>query len=169
MTTTMLDRVVRWNLDLDGDIYGDERERFRWYEGIVTAASVQLLVVPWAAVILVWTLGRPAVLPLAVMLAAFQLPMLLCTAYIRSRRVEVVQRRTRKRALASVLSGLPIVLFVLGAVYSYGSPGNRGMGGALIGALVGGSVAYGVVAWRTSRRRGRESAVIEDEDDVVTA
>ena len=38
MATSVLDRVVRWNLDFDGDIYGDERERLRWYEGIATAA-----------------------------------------------------------------------------------------------------------------------------------
>ena len=39
---TVIDRVVRWNLDLDGSdaIYGDERERLRWYEGITTAASL---------------------------------------------------------------------------------------------------------------------------------
>jgi hypothetical protein len=23
---------VRWNLDTDGDMYGDERERLHWYE-----------------------------------------------------------------------------------------------------------------------------------------
>ena len=50
MTTTVLDRVVRWNLDINGDSYGDERERFRWYEGIAAAFSVQSLLVPWAAV-----------------------------------------------------------------------------------------------------------------------
>ena len=47
---TMLDRVVRWSLDSDGDFYGDERERLRWYEGIATAASLQWLAIPWAAV-----------------------------------------------------------------------------------------------------------------------
>ena len=59
---TVLDRVVRWNLDVDGDLYGDERERYRWYEGIATAASLQWLIIPWAAAIMVWPLGRPSVL-----------------------------------------------------------------------------------------------------------
>ena len=27
MNAALLDRMVRWNLDLDGDSYGDERER----------------------------------------------------------------------------------------------------------------------------------------------
>ncbi|MET0424989.1 MAG: hypothetical protein ABW046_13985, partial [Actinoplanes sp.] len=75
--TTLLDRVVHWNLDLDGDLYGDERERYRWYEGIATAASLQWMLIPWAAAIMVWPLGRPAVLPLAVVLAVLWLPMLL--------------------------------------------------------------------------------------------
>jgi hypothetical protein len=49
----VLDRVVRRHLDFDGDLYGDERERLRWYEGIATAASLQWLAIPWVAAILV--------------------------------------------------------------------------------------------------------------------
>ncbi len=60
MTANLLDRVVRWNLDLDGDSFGDERERYRWYEGMTTAASLHGLLIPWAAAIMVWPLGRPA-------------------------------------------------------------------------------------------------------------
>src|SRR5688500_14395530 len=99
---TVLDRVVRWNLDLDGDgtIYGDERERLRWYEGIATAASLQWLAIPWAAAVLVWVLGRPSVLPLAVVLAALIVPMAVCTAYVRRRRVDTeVHSWNRKRVL----------------------------------------------------------------------
>ncbi|GAA2621869.1 hypothetical protein [Paractinoplanes durhamensis] len=62
MTTNVLDRVVRWNLDLDGDLYGDERERLRWYEGIATAASLQSILIPWSAAVMVWPLGKPAAL-----------------------------------------------------------------------------------------------------------
>src|ERR1041384_6037395 len=80
---TVIDRVVRWNLDLDGsdDIYGDERERLRWYEGITTAASLQWLAIPWAAAVMVWPLGRASVLPLTVVLAALILPMVFRTVY----------------------------------------------------------------------------------------
>ena len=67
-TTSLVERFFRWNLDLDGDFYGDERERYRWYEGTAIAASVQGMAVPWSAAVMVWSLGRPAVLPLAVVL-----------------------------------------------------------------------------------------------------
>src|SRR3712207_9477580 len=93
----LLDRIVRWNLDTDGDMYGDERERLRWYEGIATAASLQWIGVPWAAAVLVWVLGRPAVLPLAVVLAVLYLPILLCTVYVRRRRGDTLPRSEERR------------------------------------------------------------------------
>ena len=83
---TLLDRVVRWGLDSDGnDFYGDERERLRWYEGIATAASLQWLAIPWAAAVLVWPLGMPSVLPLTVMLVLLVVPMAMCMAYVHRR------------------------------------------------------------------------------------
>lgn len=158
---TLLDRVVRWNLDLDGsgDIYGDERERLRWYEGIATAASMQWLAIPWAAVLLVWLLGKPSVLPLTVVLVALVVPMAICTVYVRRRRVDTeVHAWTRKRVVLSVLGHLPYVAFVIGALYAYGGPDSSVWRGGVFGAVVGG-IAGGVSAVVGRRRKRRQEAL----------
>jgi hypothetical protein len=163
MTTTLLDRVVRWNLDLDGDLYGDERERFRWYEGIATAASLQWLLIPWAAAIMVWPLGRPAVLPLAVVLVLLWLPMVLTTVYVRRRRVETAPRSWRaKRILVTFLGGAPYAVFTVGALYVFDPDGSTWRG-AVVGGVLGGllGVAATVVE---GRRRARRDALAADED-----
>jgi heme/copper-type cytochrome/quinol oxidase subunit 2 len=161
--TTVVDRVVRWNLDIDdsGQIYGDERERLRWYEGIVAAAQMQWLALPWAAAILVWWLGRPAVLPLSVMLVALLIPAIMCVAYVRRRQVDTALRAwTRKRVVLTVLSTVPLVGFILGAIYAYSrthpSIWVHALGGAVLGLLVSGAATVG-----RRRRRTDESAVEE--------
>src|SRR3954451_3682662 len=137
MATSVLDRVVRWNLDVDGDLYGDERERYRWYEGIATAAQLQWVLIPWVAAILVWPLGRPAVLPLAVVLAALVVPMIFSTLYVRSRRVDTTPRSWQpKRILLTALAAVPLVAFLIGALYAY-DPGGDSWRGALVGGVLG--------------------------------
>jgi len=163
MTTTMLDRVVAWNLDLDGDIYGDERERLRWYEGIATAASLQWIAVPWAAAILVWVSGRPVVVPLTVILAVLLVPMAVCTAYVRRRRVDTVVRKwTRKRIVLSVAFIVPLLLFLFGVLWDYGAESST-YWGALAGMIIG----AGITAFRPlvrNRWPDRRTRVPEDED-----
>lgn len=163
---TLLDRVVRWNLDFDGngEIYGDERERLRWYEGIATAASLQWLAIPWAAAVLVWLLGRPSVIPLVVVLAALVVPMALCTAYVHTRRVVTeVHAWSRKRLVLSVLGGLPYVVFVVGALHAYSASAGRGaVFGAVIGGI-GGAVAT-ILGTRRKRRQEALAAAAGDED-----
>jgi predicted membrane-bound spermidine synthase len=164
MTTTLLDRVVRWNLDFDGDIYGDERERLRWYEGIATAASLQWMAIPWAAAVMVWPLGRPSVVPLAVVLAVLVLPMWLSAVYVRSRRVDTVPRRwTGKRLLLSILGGLPFLVFLIGALYVT-DPESSSWRGAIVGAAIGGAIGIVMSAMKVRRRRRAEAAIVGDED-----
>jgi hypothetical protein len=163
---TVLDRVVRWNLDLDGDgtIYGDERERLRWYEGIATAASLQWLAIPWAAAVLVWVLGRPSVLPLAVVLAALIVPMAVCTAYVRRRRVDTeVHSWNRKRVLLAAGFGLPIVTFVIGAFYAYAGPASSVWRGAIVGAAFGGLLGVAASVLSARRKRREEATAAGDE------
>ncbi len=163
MTTTILDRVVRWNLDRDGDMYGDERERFRWYEGISAAASMQWIAVPWAAAIMVWPLGRPSVLPLAIVLVAMFIPMWICTLYVRRRRVETLPRSwSARRVFWGIVGGVPYAVFMVGALYAY-EPDGSTWKGAAIGGVLGG--AGGLVAQVVqSRRRRRAEADAPDED-----
>ena len=74
MTTPLLDRSFHWMLDADGDLYGDEQERLRWYEGTAAASGVQSIVFPWVLAAVTWWQGRaagPAVLALGF---AFLLP-----------------------------------------------------------------------------------------------
>jgi hypothetical protein len=163
MTTTILDRVVHWNLDLDGDIYGDERERYRWYEGIATAASLQWLVVPWSAAVMVWPLGRTAVLPLAVVLVLMWIPMVLCTIYVRRRRVDTAPRSWgAKRVFLTVAGSLPYAVFLIGAFYVY-DPAGSVWRGALVGGVLG-AVLGGASQIAQSRRRRRQDALAGDED-----
>lgn len=169
MTTTMLDRVVRWNLDLDGnnDIYGDERERLRWYEGIATAASLQWLAIPWASAVTVWVLGRDAVVPLTVVLVALIVPMIVCSVYVQRRRVVTdVRAWSRKRILLQVLSGVPYVAFFYGALYAYRDPDSSTLTGAIVGGAFGAvvGVVATVIGTRRKRRQEARAAAAGDED-----
>jgi hypothetical protein len=164
MTISVLDRVVRWSLDLDGDIYGDERERLRWYEGIATAASLQWAAVPSAAAVLVWVLGRPAVVPLIVVLAVLVVPMMLCSAYVRGRRVDTVVRRwNRKRTILSLAFTVPMVVFVFGAMWAYTGAEGSAWWGAVAGLALGGGISGFGPFVRPGRQR-REAPVVADED-----
>jgi Flp pilus assembly protein TadB len=164
MTTTLLDRVVHWSLDLDGDIYGDERERLRWYEGMATASALQSIAIPWAAAVMVWVLGRPSVLPLSVLLALLLVPTWLAAAYVRSRRVDTVPRRwSGKRVLISTLSVLPIVVFLIGVEYVR-SPQSSTWQGAIVGVTMGGGIGWAMTAAKVRRRRREDAAIVGDED-----
>ncbi|MBU2662350.1 hypothetical protein KOI35_02390 [Actinoplanes bogorensis] len=160
----MLDRVIRWNLDLNGDLYGDERERYRWYEGITAAASMQWLAVPWAAAIMVWPLGRSSVLPLAVVLVLMLFPIWLCGVYVRRRRVDTTPRVwDAKRFVLGVLGGTPYAFFLVGALRAYDPDGSTWVGAAVGGVIgaVGGIVAQMV----QSRRRRRDEALATADED----
>jgi Flp pilus assembly protein TadB len=166
MTATLLDRFVRWNLDLDGgDLYGDdERERLRWYEGIATAAQVQGIAVPWAIAITVWFAGRSAVVPLLVVLAAWVAPMFFTTLYVQGRRVATTPRSwSGKRVLLGVLAGLPIVVFAIGAIYQNNPDGFVWQGSA-IGAVIGGSIGIALLGHKTKQRRRADEAAPADVD-----
>jgi hypothetical protein len=165
MTTTVLDRFVRWNLDFDGDLYGtDERERLRWYEGIATVASVQWFAIPLAAAILIWPLGRAGILPLGVMMLALLLPMSLATIYVRSRRVDTVPRRwTAKRILFSTMTGLPTTVFLIGVLRAW-QPDSTMWQGAIVGAVIGGLFGVLLTVRQVRNRRRQDVLVVGDED-----
>lgn len=163
MTANVIDRVVRWNLDLDGDLYGDERERFRWYEGITTASSLQSMLIPWAAAVMVWPLGRPSVLPLAVVLVLQWATSMFASLYVVRRRVDMVPRSwTGKRLLITVLTATPYVVFLVGSLYSYDSAGDTWLGAA-VGGVFGGLISI-ITTIAKIKRRDRREALVGDED-----
>lgn len=114
-------RVVNWTLDNEGYGFGDERERLRWYEGIVGAASFQAILVPWAAAVLVWVVReRSAAACLAVVLAAFYVPMGLAQWYVARRKVSVfLVRWTVKSVVLGQLQIVPYMAFVFGALHAF--------------------------------------------------
>ncbi|GIF18382.1 hypothetical protein BJ973_008657 [Actinoplanes tereljensis] len=163
MTTDVLDRVVRWNLDLDGDLYGDERERLRWYEGITAASSLQTLLIPWAAAIMVWSLGKPSVVPLAVVMALYWVPLMLSQLYVLRRKVDTTPRGWgAKRVVLLVLTTVPYLGFVVGAMYAWDPDGETWIG-AIVGGVVG-AVCTVVITNVKIRRRNRLEALAGDED-----
>jgi hypothetical protein len=167
------DRFADWILDRDGTIYGDERERLRWYEGIAVAASVQWLLVPWVLAVMAWICPAEAAPYLWVVFLAFLLPMSLATIYVMRRRVDLAasQRanlRTRKTRVTLALTALPIVIFVLGLTLGLdlreGTDGDdiqRGLGGGLIGGIVGAAIA--VVLIRALHRRAAAADQADDD------
>ncbi|MET8150320.1 hypothetical protein ACIBSW_36660 [Actinoplanes sp. NPDC049668] len=155
--TTSIDRIARWALDPDGDLYGDERERLHWYEGIAVAASIQWLAVPWVAAVMVWSQGRDAVTPLAAVLAALYLPVLITGSYVQRRRIETTPTIwSRKRVILTVLHTLPYLLFAVGAMYFIVDSAT--FIGAGVGILVGAVVGILILRFRTVRRRRRDAA-----------
>jgi uncharacterized membrane protein YbaN (DUF454 family) len=159
-TTASMDRVSRWLLS--DDLYGDERERLRWYEGIAMAAAVQWIVVPWAAAVLVWVLGRPAVLPLAVIMVLMYVPTVLVNGYVKSRRVETVAVRwTPKRIALGVLGGLPYIVFLIGCLRGQGDT----VTGAVVGAAVGAGLGVLLIARRVRQTRAQEAAAAAADED----
>jgi uncharacterized membrane protein len=163
MTASLVDRVVRWHLDPDGDLYGDERERYRWYEGIATASALHSLLIPWAAAIMAWSLGKTAVLPLSVVLVLLWGPMLLSSAYVTRRKVDTVPRRWgSKRILLTALNVVPYVVFLVGALHAYDPDGDAWIGAAVGGVF--GAMLSVVTSLGKARQRRRREALAVDED-----
>jgi len=142
-----LQRFADWTLDHDGTMYGDERERLRWYEAISVTASVHAFLVPSTLAVLIWVGGRPAAPYLLAVFAAFVLPTLISAAYVHRRQVRPrPERPDLKFVLVSVAFTLPHLVFVIGALRAYE---GRVVVGSVVGAVVGGLV--GVVAWTMLR------------------
>ena len=160
--TAPIDRLAVWLLDHDGELYGDEQERLRWYEGIALTASIQWIVVPWALAVMAWIGGRAVAPYLLIAAVVFYLPILLTNAYVTRWRVRLFAGGwTRKRIVISVLSGLPYVVLVIGLARAYDGFDDPAMviSGA-VGALIGlGAVVIGF------RRDSRRAAAAGPDDE----
>jgi hypothetical protein len=153
-----MDRVSRWFLS--DDLYGDERERLRWYEGMAVATTIQWIAVPWAAVVLAWIYGRPVMIPLGVILVLMYLPTALVGVYVRRRHVETVAVRwTAKRIALGVLGGLPYVVFVIQLFYP------RQHLSAGLGAVVGAGIGVAAMVWKARQARAQEAAAAAADED----
>lgn len=162
---TLVDRVARWALEPDGDLYGDERERLRQYEAIAVAAGLQWLAVPWAAAVGVWWADRAAAVCLVAVMLVLLAPMLVAQAYLRRRRVDTTPRRwTAKRVALGVAGVLPWALFVAGAARALGA-GPDTVRASAGGAVVGAALSLVLIRSRNRRRTAQEAAGAGAEDD----
>jgi len=161
---SLLDRLTDWVLDHDGTIYGDERERLRWYEGIAVAATLQWIAIPAALAVLTWVGGRPVAPYLVAVFVVFYLPLLVVSAYVARQRVPTVPHRpSRKWVGVAFVAALPYLAFGVALVRSYGVAEDRtALLGGLVGAVAGGGLA--VLALLAQRRRER---LREDDDGPV--
>lgn len=156
-----VDRLVDYVLDVDGDIYGDERERIRWYEGISLAATFQWLAVPSTMAVLVWFADRSTVPFLVAVLVVFLLPILVIQGYVWRKGVRLRPARTGvKYWLIGVLGSVPYLVFTLGALAAYdvGPIGDGNWWRALVGTVVGGLLGLLTVSRLERYRRRREDA-----------
>ena len=158
-------RIVNWALDNDGRLYGDERERLRWYEGIVAATGLQWILVPWTSAVLVWIVGgRQVAVCLAVVLAVFYVPTALCHWYVARRRVAILLVPwTVKSVVLGQLYLVPFMAFVFGAIRAYQQFDLvTAAKGAVFGEVV--LIASGFATHWALRRRRHRDALTGDQD-----
>ena len=165
MPGAVVTRMVNWTLDNEGHGFGDERERLRWYEGIVGAAGFQAILVPWAAAVLVWVVQeRPVAACLAVVLAAFYAPMGLAQWYVARRKVAVfLVRWTVKSVVLGQLQLVPYMAFAFGALHAYGQMDTVTAVKVSVFQYVV-LVGTGFATHRILRRRQQREAVVGDLD-----
>jgi hypothetical protein len=164
----LFDRLVRWVLDPDGVMYGDERERLRHYESSTLVASLHSVLVPWTLLVCAVVGGR-AVAPVVLAVAGvFVVPWLLGAGHIRRRQVRSTPTRiTRVFVATALLTWLPypLLVLVLTRQFTAGSDSGfaRGFWFGVIGGAIGGAVA-GVIGLVRQHRAEHRQAPLEDDE-----
>jgi hypothetical protein len=163
----MLVKLFDWLLDRDGEIYGDERSRFAWYEAIAGTASLQWIAIPWSLAILVWITPTAAIWSLSVVMGVFFVTTMLCLPYLRAKTVDYLKPPASGKArLIQVLSGLPMVVFALGATLGADVRNNVDsdlIRNGLLGGIAGGTLAGLAVLLFVRRQRTRFELPDEEE------
>ncbi len=171
MPKNWFDRMVDWILDRDGDIYGDERARLRWYEAIAVTASVQWILVLWVLAFAAWRAPTAAAPYLWAIGAAFLFPLYLSIFYLSRRGVDVSRPSTsRKSNVLQVLTILPMLIYLVGLTIGHDLRKGRSwseISPAIRGGMVGGAIglvlAVGFIVVRR-RNENRRSDAAEDLD-----
>lgn len=164
------DRFVDAVLDVDGEIYGDEQERLRWYEGITVAASVQWVVIPWALAALAIIDGDRFGPALWTVAAVFLLPVYLMVIHTSRRRVRTVSLHSRKVLISGVLFHLPLPIMAVALLW----PDDAERAAPFIGGVVGGTVGVVLAATltylngRRKRSRGFAGADVDEDGPGAT-
>jgi hypothetical protein len=168
-----IDRAVDWTLDHNGDMYGDERERLRWYEGIALGASMQWIAIPWLLAVMAWICSRETAPYLWGFMAVSVLPQYLTLFYVSRKRVDVTNIHwTRKRIIITALTIVPLLAFVVGLTVgldlrSDGEVPTEALAGGGLGAIIGMSLVGVVVV--AKRRAAEKRRLAEEHDDRVSS
>jgi hypothetical protein len=159
---TLLMRFTDQILDVKGNIYGDEQERLRWYEGITVAASIQWVLVPWVVAVSIWLGGRAVVSYLLAVMVAMYLPQLLTMQYAMRSRIRLDGHWSPKAMVTAILSGGSYVAIALASVRAY--DGGFDPDG-LKGGVVGGFLGLGLVVVFARLYSKRTAAAVERDAD----
>jgi small-conductance mechanosensitive channel len=167
MTTSAspLDRAFTWILDRDGDLYGDEQERLRWYEASTVVLSIVCVTVTWAVAIGVVIGGREAAPALLGVLVALYAPLLLMNGYAHRRHVRTIPDRwSSKRIFLMVLMLAPYFVAVIGLLLAFDASGST-VTGAMVGGALGLVISFVAMLVRYRRERARELDELDEADD----
>lgn len=159
---TFLLRLTEQILDVKGNIYGDEQERLRWYEGITVAASIQWILVPWVIAVSIWLGGREVVSYLLAVTVAMYVPQLLTMQYAMRSRVRFEGYGSLKAIVTAVASAGSYVAIALAAIRAY--DGGFDPNG-LKGGVVGGFIGLGLVIVGARFYSKRTAAAVERDAD----
>jgi hypothetical protein len=158
-TDSRFERACDAILDRDSTaIYGDERDRYHWYEAIAVGASIQWVAIPWALAILAAIDADRFGPALWVLFAVWLVPIIVMNAYAQRRRVSEVSYRSRTALVTVLATFVPMLAFL--AIMLWRSDVDMSLGtavGSLVGTLVGFAllVVIGVVIGVVRERRGR--------------
>jgi hypothetical protein len=135
-------------------IYGDERDRYHWYEAIAVGASIQWIAIPWALATLAAIDAERFGPALWVLFATWLVPILVMNAYAQRRRVSEVSYRSRT-AIGTVLATfIPMLAFL--AIMVWRSDVDMSPDawlGPLVGVLAGLALLVVIGVVRERRRR----------------
>lgn len=135
-------------------IYGDERDRYHWYEAIAVGASIQWIAIPWALAILAAVDADRFGPALWVLFAIWLVPMFVMNAYAQRRRVNEVSYRSRTAISTVLATFVPMLAFL--AIMLWHSDVDLSPS-AWLGPLVGVVVVFALltVIGLVRERRGR--------------
>jgi hypothetical protein len=158
----LLDITTDWLLDRRGQLFGDEQERLRRYEGLAVAATVQGVLVPWLAVLALAVWGRPAAPAIILLLVGSVLPTALGAGYATRWRVRSVPDRwSLKEWLLRTAGWVPYVIATLQILAAFDRPRS-----VIVGGIVGGVIGMVLGPFVRMGRRLREQDRDRIPDDL---
>ena len=148
--TSIFDRACDAILDHGGtSIYGDERDRYHWYEAIAVGASIQWIAIPWSLAILAAIDADRFGPALWTMFVVWVVPLLVMNAYAQRHKAAQPAQLDGKGRATAIATSVPVIAFL--AIMMWPSDGRSFA--PLVGAAIGGTTA--AIATGLVKRRRR--------------